>query len=1273
MTRWICFLLCSMPVFAGGTQVQIASPARDYASFNTVPLNLLALDLDFENEYAYVWQLSTGERYEGANIIHELDPAQADPVTATMTATNLTTGSPCEPDSRIFYPVDISKFSELPAVTDVNADAPVARPGQVISFTAEVTDPIPSADYTLYWFWIENGRAKRFTGDTLQTSFAAPGDYTISVVVKDSDGNYGFSNYQTDEITVQISEAANLPPTAEITDPAGGVQLFLGDSYTFSGRGIDPEGETNLQLEWTYLNVATFEEQTASGVQATFTFSDPGIHQVRLKATDSLGNVSPNEERVFVQVVTESDLSLFSPAIQVPSVATEYFVNDPIVLIGTNTATSGIEQVTEWEIRDVVSGELVRTLQGSTPGRISLTEPGLYELYLKGYFGSRTSEKSLLNVRHIAIQERYGNQPPSLLPTSINSQYVRNGEQISLSLDAEDPEGDDFTIYWILNGEITDQRGTQATFSFDLADDAFDRGISIPQSIRAIAIDSAGSATAPLIGYSVYVYKDPLMPEPIINNLPYLSTVYLPLGSPYPLSASLADPYDGEVLYNWSIFPPNFGESVQLSEQNPRPYTPLDPGIHYVILNIESADGTRQRRPAALMYLYVFDLSQPPQSNITKPNAERIVIETQTQVTLEGQFSDANIATFSNDLIAAEQISHQFNWEISGPNGYLQTFEQEEPLTLDFAEPGTYTASFYVSNSLGLLDLSPDTVTIEVTAPRNDTDFEPNDTRDLAAEVDFGNFGGLSVSVDDPVDWYRFCLEEAGSAVAFNFDLSEATSNIALQLFLDENLVEAVELQAGGPVKYSFVGAEAGIYYLRFAPTAAAAKKKTGLDFSIAIEVSTPRLIFPYPKTDEVEETELLLINPSNGDADVTLVARSFDGGELAKSSMTMGPGAHWTRNVSDLFPNVNGQDLGWVQVLASRAITGLSTTTGLDNETALAEPALSTTLEELVVPHIAQATAQWYTRAAIINNSGEQVATALSAEAGNFAVDQVSEVFQSAIIDFEAFFGGSLPGGSEWASFVEGNAKTNLAGMELFGTKLGSPRVAGLNLANARVKDPGFTYVRRNLYFPHVAGSDFWTGIAFVNISNSNTDIRLLGYDNQGQVLAETNMTLAPFAKEVRLAYQFFDNLAVDAGLAWIALETDGFVQGYELFGDNDSDATVLSGFPAVTGGSTELTFRKVHAEENVSWTGIAVVNIATSSEANLVYEAIDAEGRVLGSSLRTIGALRKDVALVQNLFNGGLPEGTAWVRVSSDQPIAGFQLYGDLAGRHMAGVLAQ
>ncbi len=332
--------------------------------------------------------------------------------------------------------------------------------------------------------------------------------------------------------------------------------------------------------------------------------------------------------------------------------------------------------------------------------------------------------------------------------------------------------------------------------------------------------------------------------------------------------------------------------------------------------------------------------------------------------------------------------------------------------------------------------------------------------------------------------------------------------------------------------------------------------------------------------------------------------------------------------------------------------------------------------LEQLVVPHIAQQTEQWYTRAAVTNLGNKTVDTVFTAESGDYSIPQLEPANGSAIIDFQAFFGGALPAGAEWGTFQEAGAQPSLSGIELFGTRQGSPRHAALRLSSENFKNPNFTYQNRDIYFPHVAQDigTFWTGIAFVNTSGNTEPVRLVAYDSSGQELASEELVLEPNEKKVGQARGFFSGLTPEAPVSWIKLETSGAIAGYELFGDNTGDDKRLAGFPAIRGGSREIFFLKILFQEDRYWTGIAAVNLSGSETANLTYEAYGADGSLLRTvSERSIGPLRKEVLPVQTIFGGTLPEGLAWIKLSSTQPLAAFQLFGDNEGKFMAGTTAQ
>ena len=434
-------------------------------------------------------------------------------------------------------------------------------------------------------------------------------------------------------------------------------------------------------------------------------------------------------------------------------------------------------------------------------------------------------------------------------------------------------------------------------------------------------------------------------------------------------------------------------------------------------------------------------------------------------------------------------------------------------------------------------------------------------------------------------------------------------------------------------------------------------------------------MIFPYPKYDVIDTTALTVVNPFNEPAAVVFEARDNAGQTLSEWSTVIPGYGRIERTVEELFPSLNVLQLDWVRVRSDKGVVGMSLTLARDHKTAVAEPAIIGNLDELIVPHIAQNTDQWFTKVALINNTSGDASALFNTSAGNYGVPAVTNPYAHALFDFVQFFGGSLPGGTEWGRFAETNASVAMAGMEVFGKRDGNLQVAGLNLSSEKLKNPNFYYVRKNITFPHVAADtrNFWTGIAFVNTEDQTNTATLRAYSASGSVLAEEALVMEPRGKRVGLAYQLFPTLNSESAISWVHLETDGAITGYELFGSNDGSDRRLAGLQAVGGGGTSLVLPKIQVEPGIFWTGVAVVNLSSNASASLTYTCYADDGSVTGTAQRSVGPNQKDVALAEALFGGLLPYKTTWIKIDSSQPIAAFELLGDINGEFLAGVIAQ
>jgi len=207
-------------------------------------------------------------------------------------------------------------------------------------------------------------------------------------------------------------------------------------------------------------------------------------------------------------------------------------------------------------------------------------------------------------------------------------------------------------------------------------------------------------------------------------------------------------------------------------------------------------------------------------------------------------------------------------------------------------------------------------------------------------------------------------------------------------------------------------------------------------------------------------------------------------------------------------------------------------------------------------------------------------------------------------------------------------------------------------------------------LYFPHIASdSQWWTGFTIVNLSQMQANIRLKFYDATGEEVAvlDNYTELAPGMKMVTTVNNLFNGEAPE-GLAWLKVESDQKIAGFELFGTNDGKEMVGVKISSVE--TSKLLFPSIEVSEDM-WTGIAVINLG-ETVGSVVLKAYNSNGDLLAtSSERELNPNGKIVDLVQNFFeNSELPEGTAVVKAESDTRIIGFELFGYVSQEGLAGL---
>lgn len=169
--------------------------------------------------------------------------------------------------------------------------------GSTLSFTASATDADAGQHLS---FSLDPGAPAGASIDPISGVFTwtppdgtATSSFNVSVRVTD-DGSPSLSDFETFAVTV-----ANLPPTADLTGPTGGVR---GQARLFSLHAADPSpidqaAGFTYQIDWDGDGMVDQTVAGPDGVQVSHTYTDVGTYTVRMTATDKDGGTSAAVDR----------------------------------------------------------------------------------------------------------------------------------------------------------------------------------------------------------------------------------------------------------------------------------------------------------------------------------------------------------------------------------------------------------------------------------------------------------------------------------------------------------------------------------------------------------------------------------------------------------------------------------------------------------------------------------------------------------------------------------------------------------------------------------------------------------------------------------------------------------------------------------------------------------------------------------------------------------------------------------------------------------------
>jgi len=206
------------------------------------------------------------------------------------------------------------------------------------------------------------------------------------------------------------------------------------------------------------------------------------------------------------------------------------------------------------------------------------------------------------------------------------------------------------------------------------------------------------------------------------------------------------------------------------------------------------------------------------------------------------------------------------------------------------------------------------------------------------------------------------------------------------------------------------------------------------------------------------------------------------------------------------------------------------------------------------------------------------------------------------------------------------------------------------------RVALPAVTKVATDeLYVTHIASDDFWwTGIGLVNTTMSPKSITITFSDDTSRTLVLPAMGHTAFS-----VASLFDDVSQPDIESAVIDNASGLV-GLELFGGGN----ILSGITLKEVTDNELYFPHLSSDQQW-WTGLVAYN-ASPVPCDITIAPYTASGTALTSQALTLEANGKYMGNAKVL---GLPDATAWFKLSGDCPLTGFELFGTKDFKQLAG----
>ncbi len=249
-------------------------------------------------------------------------------------------------------------------------------------------------------------------------------------------------------------------------------------------------------------------------------------------------------------------------------------------------------------------------------------------------------------------------------------------------------------------------------------------------------------------------------------------------------------------------------------------------------------------------------------------------------------------------------------------------------------------------------------------------------------------------------------------------------------------------------------------------------------------DAECPALYFPHIATSLPWQTEIAVIN--TGDQPVTGTLKALnDAGQIVKITTIPLP-AHGRRQIAVANEFTNHTDIGYIIFNANSAAVVGYTKFYQEGVYRAAIPAVQeVNTSDITISHIAS-NADWWTGISLVNTTAETKGLTMTFNDGRTRNITLNANEHKAF-SIRSLFNDQPQPGIESAVIAHASG---VIGLELFGNIGGNDHLDGLLLTDKTASA---------LYYPHVAGNEWWTGIVAYNPSESEATITITPYSAGG------------------------------------------------------------------------------------------------------------------------------------------------------------------------------